>query len=83
MLICKLQLMHVARAGGISESLLLAGSKVQMTSRFPQQFDLPTVTHSRRRTMATLGDQAVGGVLMLVGLFIWLYYTAWTIVTVS
>jgi hypothetical protein len=33
--------------------------------------------------MATLGDRAVGGVLMLVGLFIWLYYTAWTIVTVS
>ena len=33
--------------------------------------------------MATLGDKAVGGVMMLVGLLIWIYYTAWTMVTVS
>jgi hypothetical protein len=72
--------MHVARAGPISESLVL-----DTLPDFHNNltFRLCTAVSHRRATMATLGDQAVGGVLMLVGLFIWLYYTAWTIVTVS
>ena len=31
---------------------------------------------------ATSGDKLVGGVLVLLALFIWVYYTLWTIVTV-
>jgi hypothetical protein len=32
---------------------------------------------------ATGSDKAVGGVMILLALFIWTYYTMWTMVTVS
>lgn len=81
---CKIQLIdHVIRRDWTRNTQIIKNLLEFRRLKKRIMFSPESYKFSRHLKMATVEDRVVGLVLMALGVLIWVYYTTWTIVTVS